>query len=165
MQYKKYCNWTEIFTSLINKEIKLVGSTINEMQLNPKLAHVQSYAFCLDNEAFQYLNNKSFFTDIIYSDRKLLVKEKEIGMSCEIKNNNWNISCLIPELSNIDYRNLNRPINNFANQGKIKTQGDLCYSGNYCFGRDMHPYEVLFIKINRRVSYDATISLTNYFMK
>ena len=38
--------------------------------------------------------------------------------------------------------------------------GDICFGGNYCFGREIHPHEVLFIKTNRQISYKAMLSLS-----
>lgn len=190
---KKYFKWTDPFTDLITDQVKLVGCTINSSHRMPKLAHVQSYLFCLDKTVFDYLDAVEFFSmnetkqvrgnaikplpptfDFLSEDDmtlaetelgiitipdsyKKLIMEKELGLSMLIKRHGWNISCLIPEFQNIDYRKLNKVLNPDA----ALYGGDMIYPGQRCFGRDIHPYEVLFIKTARDVAADTIHSLTN----
>lgn len=153
---KKYFKWTSAFTDLCKYNVRLSGCTINTYHSNPNNSHVQTYAFCLHKEAFNYLNKLNFFNDKIYLNNFELIDEKEVGLSVLLKNNGWNISCLIPELQKINYLDLNKVINPTASM----FNGDLCYPGNVCFGRELHPYEVLFLKENRGIAKNTILSLS-----
>lgn len=68
----------------------------------------------------------------------------------------WNISCLVPEYRGRDYRTLTAPFNRAADGYR----GDVVFPGNVCCGRDLHPYEAVFIKTNRGVGTREIASLT-----
>ena len=160
-------NWCDIFINEFktNTSIKLVGPTIGidtwiGKILNPPryLPHVQSYSFMLTDESCKFLQSKGIF-NTIYTDKTKLVMECEIGMSILILNNDWRISCLVPEYANpyIDYKNISYDHNP---TGQIH-QGDILYSGKCCYSRDVHPYEVVFVKTNRDVYKSEIDSLMN----
>ena len=163
----KTLNWCDIFINEFNsdKKIKVVGPTIGidtwiGKSLNPPrfLPHVQSYAFMLDYESCVFLQSKGIF-NTLYDDKIKLIIDCEIGMSTLILENDWRISCLVPEYANpyIDYKNTTYDHNP---TGQIH-QGDIVYSGKCCYGRDIHPYEVVFVKTNRDVYQCEIISLMN----
>jgi len=133
--------WTDIFLDGITDTIKLYGCTINTCGLrscNSELdSHVQSYVFCTDKIGLDILINKEIFslTNQInkYED---VVDQKEIRMSQEIINSNYNIGSLLMYYKNIDFRKKNFNIKLFDNLTVGKKHRD-----NY-----LHPYEVIFIK-------------------
>ncbi len=148
--------WYEPFIELMKNNIKLVGPSINTYINRP---HVQTYAFMLDFESVIYLLDKIF--NVEYNNLIDVVNNQEVNMSTIILSNNWNINCLIPELSNINWVNNLYPKHKYINK---KYDGDMLYSGKLCNGRDLHPYELIFVKINRNLSVSEINSLTEYLM-
>ena len=125
-------NWTDVYLNGLKNNIKLYGSTINSYPNS----HVQSYAYCTDREGLELLINKEIFsmTNQIsnYDD---VVYQKEIRMSTEVLNNNWNIGCIFIHYSNINFNNINSNIN---------LLGDLTKERYYT--ETIHPYELIFVK-------------------
>lgn len=81
-------NWTELFTSQLNDEVKLVGPSINYSKDNG--FHVQSFAFATDGVGLQLLKNNQIFGDnVTYS------LNNEIKMSVIILKNNYKLQSLI----------------------------------------------------------------------
>jgi hypothetical protein len=125
-----------------NYNVKLYGSTINTNGFygtDPiSNSHVQSYAFCVDIDTLTYLIDKEIFslTNMInrYED---VVVNKEIKMSRDIINNNWNIGCIFHHYNNIDFTNLTK-------YSDFQFLGDLTVTGYYA--QLMSPYELIFIK-------------------
>ena len=152
-------DWTKPFLDLFRDDVKLVGTTINILDLVSiglsisrhvpcvdalVCPHVQSMFFVLDREALAFLSSKNFFDEkeIIKLDFDQVVGAKEVGMSCHILQNKWNIASILPEYQNIDYRLVRKDIN------WSSRSGDGYYENAY-FGRTLHPYEVIFFKTNR----------------
>jgi hypothetical protein len=133
-------NWTNILLDGLTDTIKLYGCTINTCGLlcndSTTNSHIQSYAFCTDKIGIEILIKSEIFSLTnqinIYEN---VVKEKEIRMSREIINNNYNIGCIFNYYNKIDFRQ------------KIisKALNDITHSRNY-YNEYLHPYEVLFIK-------------------
>lgn len=131
--------WTDIFLEGLTDTIKLYGCTINSHGLNSELnPHIQSYVFCTDRIGLDILINKEIFslTNQINKYEDVVIK-KEIRMSREIIDSNYNIGSLLMHYKNTDFRNL-----------KIKMLGDTTFSKIY-YNQYLHPYEVIFIKENR----------------
>jgi len=126
---RSYFNWYKPYIDLLVNNIKLVGSTIN---LDPS-PHVQSYLFVTDYQGITLLLSNDFFR--MYEKRDDVIKYQEIGMSQLFLKNSLNISCLIPEYSNINYAHSHIPLK----------KGDIRFSKKL-LGRDLLPYEVIFIK-------------------
>ena len=152
-------DWTKPFLDLFKDDVKLVGTTINILDLASigmgirqhvpcvdalVCPHVQSMFFVLDREALAFLSSKNFFDEeeIIKLDFDQVIGKKEVGMSCHILQNKWNIASILPEYRNIDYRLVKKDINDTSHSG------DGYYENAY-FGRTLHPYEVIFFKTNR----------------
>lgn len=152
--------WTDCFLELFNNDTKLVGTSINiwthksvENIYNLKdiykkdepYTHVQSMFFCIDNEALQFLKNVNFFDEEEMNNSKdieYIIAYKEIGLSQILLENNWNINCILSKYKNIDYRILDKDINNTS------LTGDPYYKNRY-FGNTIDKYEVIFFKNNR----------------
>lgn len=152
--------WTDAFVQLLQQGdgVKLVGPTINVLELNPSLATVQTFMFAMDAECMALLRGEGFWTGT-YGDMGSLIEEKEIGLSRRVLQQGWNISCLIPEYQNRDYRHVRAVFNPDA----WSYGGDIMFGGKICFGRAIHPYECMFIKTNRDASNEETASLTRAF--
>jgi len=152
--------WTDNFLELFNNDTKLVGTSINIWthksvenlynlkdiyKKNGPYTHVQSMFFCIDNEALQFLKNVNFFDEEKINNSKdieYIIAYKEIGLSQILLKNNWNINCILSKYKNIDYRILDKDINNTS------LTGDPYYKNRY-FGNTIDKYEVIFFKNNR----------------
>jgi hypothetical protein len=164
--------WYQPFINLLINDVKLVGTTINILNNNSNesntfynitkftkpYTHVQSQMFAMNLECLKYLISKKIFENNDYNNYIEFIAIKEILMSQLVLKNNWNISCILPEYQNIDYRLLKNDIN-FSS-----LNGDPNFT-NSCFGRTIHPYETIFIKINRNISINEVNSISNYFLK
>ena len=176
----EYCSamkWTEPFLKLFEKDykIKMVGVSINFLfrSLRP---HIQSYFFMIDNDALNYIRYEGLFNKS-FGDLINVIESQEIDLSLLLLKKGWNISCIIPEYQNIDYSLLLKKFNEGGFYDSIElnnriyksshSHGDIICFGKMCFGRDLHPYELIFIKtdkIVRKLSMDETESLTNYYI-
>ena len=150
--------WTDYFIELFNKNVKVVGTSINiyrkynvqnynliNMYGKKKVfSHIQSMFFCIDNEYFNYLQNIHFFheEELNNKDFNYIIAYKEVGLSQIALNNNWNINCLLPKYKNLDYRRLNYDIN------ITSRNGDPYYDKSY-FGQNIKKEDVIFYKNNR----------------
>lgn len=164
--------WYQPFINLLKDDIKLVGTTINILNTDSNesdtfynitkftkpYTHVQTQMFAMDKECLNFLMSKKLFEDNNYNNYVEFIAIKEILMTQLVLKNNWNISCIIPEYQNIDYRLLKEDIN-FSS-----INGDINFT-NGCFGRTIHPYESIFIKINRNISVNEINSISTYLLK
>lgn len=164
--------WYIPFINLLSNDIKLVGTTINILNTDSNesrifknitkfekpYTHVQTQMFVMDNECLKFLLEKELFENNNYNNYIEFIAIKEILMSQLVLKNNWNISCIIPEYQNIDYRLLKNDIN------LSSINGDPNFS-NACFNRTIHPYESIFIKINRNMCINEINSISNYLLK
>ena len=165
--------WYQPFINMIKNDIKLVGTTINILNIDHSShsdifekitgfkrphTHVQTQFFAMDKECISFLISKNIFEkpEVDYKNMTEFIALKEIMMSQLVLKNGWNISCIIPEYQNIDYRIIKNDINNTS------FNCDPCFP-NACFGRTIHPYECIFIKTNRNISINEINSLTNYW--
>jgi hypothetical protein len=174
----EYCNhmkWTEPFIREFYKDsdVKMVGATIN-LLLNDFKPHVQSYFFALKVDALNYVQQNGLF-ERIYNKREEVIYNQEIELSLLLLRNGWNITCLVPEYQNINYAQLLYEYKEGTTHQCIiknnlifytnKWYGDIVFPEKLCFGRDIHPYEVIFIKTERGLFVEELHSLTNYYLK
>jgi hypothetical protein len=160
-------SWTIPFINLLKDDVKLVGTTINltdGININNKdflfdkqnyYAHVQSQMFATDLECLKFLISKGIFDLLIEKHFLKFIILKEVGMSYHVLKNNWNISCLLPEYQNIDYRTLNVDFN------PTSINGEMNYKNAY-FNRTLHPYEAIFIKTNRNLFNNQIQSISTH---
>ena len=151
----------------------MVGPTIN-MYVRCFKPHVQSYFFMIQNDALDYVKSVGLF-DKKFTVMQNVVYQQEIELSLLLLKNDWNISCLIPEFQNIYYQKLIKQFEEGECYSSILVNNreyisgvtdEIIYSGKRCFGRDLHPYEVIFMKTDnkvRKLSIDEIKSLTDYF--
>lgn len=160
-------SWTQPFKNLLKNDVKLVGTTINltedfihnsdEFKYKKKkyYVHVQSQMFATDLECLKFLITKGIFN--LFTEKNFIkfIILKEIGMSYHVLENNWNISCLLPEYQNIDYRTLNVDFNPTSIKGEMN-------NNNAYFNRTLHPYEAIFIKTNRDLLNNQIQSISTF---
>jgi hypothetical protein len=141
------CNekWPNIFTSKLNNDVKLVGSTINTMNDIAGRAHVQSYCFCMDKDTFNFLVDKEIFSLTKFKDDKIkCIYDNEIGMSRLIIDSGYNISCLCPRFDNIDYKFRNYPPSHLDNRVLYADPPHPCH-----YNTQWKSTDLIFIKRNR----------------
>jgi len=155
--YKK--DWTIPFLKLFNKDVVLVGTSINILTndnvgiydlkkiygKNGPYSHVQSMFFCINNKYYDYLKKINFFNESEMNNApKLLyiIAYKEIGLSQIAIKNGWNINSILSKYKDLDYRTLTKNINFSSGSG------DPYYKGRY-FGNSIDKYEAIFYKNNR----------------
>jgi hypothetical protein len=149
-------DWINYFLELFNKDVKIVGTSIN-IYMNNKFfhhsldkiysknspfTHVQSMFFCIDKEYYNYLKNINFFNELNNVDIIDTIAHKEIGLLQIALKNNWNINSILSKYKDIDYRTLKNDINHTS------LHGDPYYKNAY-FGGDIDEYEAIFYKNNR----------------
>ena len=143
--YKGQCgeNWIQAFTSLITKDVKLAGTTINIFRLNPIKPHVQSMNFATDKEGLALLMKEGIFDPVpeTYSFNDLIYN-REIRMSTKILEHGWNITCIPKKYQNINYRVIKEDIN------PTSINGDFHFPNRY-FGRSLTKDELIFYKTER----------------
>ena len=164
--------WYEPFINLLIDDVKLVGTTINilnkdtnesrsfynKTKFKKPYTHVQTQMFAMTQECLKFLIFSKLFSNYDYDNYGEFIAVKEILMSQLVLKNNWNISCIIPEYQNIDYRTLNNDFNFSSNNGDPNFV-------NCCFGRTVHPYESIFIKINRNLCVNEINCISNFLLK
>lgn len=157
---RAYFRWYQPLLDLLKGSTKLVGSTINYQPPSHAFdshrysPHVQSYCFAMDAECQDYLINNAPLFKRCYTSKSEVILHQEVGMSTQVLQKGWNISCLIPEYQDLNYRDAsNRQI----------IPDDILWEKN-ALGRVVHPYEVIFSKIDRGISEAEIETLTNYHL-
>jgi hypothetical protein len=129
----------------------------------------------IKNDALNYVKSTGLF-DKKFTEICHVIDNQEIEFSLLLLRKGWNISSIIPEWQNIDYSGLLNQLNEGGSYSSISVNnrtyhcqgraGDILYKGKLCFGRDAHPYEIIFIKTDksRDLSVKEVESLTNYYM-
>lgn len=174
--YCRNMKWTEPFLQLFEKDetVKMVGSTINMLTWSFR-PHVQSYFVMIKSDALDYIKNTGLFNRnfTLIID---VIENQEIELSLKLLRRGWNISSIVPEWQNINYPQLLSQLNERGTYSSISTNnyefkcqgraGDILHKGKLCFGRDVHPYELIFIKTDsvRELSREEVKSITNYYM-
>ena len=132
------------FTPIVKSLSKIYGFT-----RNPPYTHVQSMFFGMTRESLEYIWNIGLFN---YSGKTLIdiVINQEILLSTLILDRGWNINCMLNTFRDVDYREINTSCD------VLGCHGDLWFNNVY-FGKNIHPYEVIFYKNNRipLIEYDV----------
>ena len=151
-------DWTQPFIDLLKKnaDTKLVGTSINvldswsadwrlpylllgdqEKALHP---HVQSMFFAVDKECLRFLRSKNTFSVGPSDTMASIIGRIEIGMSYNVLANGWNIDCVLPGYTGLDYRTMT------SNPNPSSTDP---YNLNTYFYTTIKPADVIFFKTNR----------------
>jgi hypothetical protein len=156
-----YCNvpWVEPFIRLLSDDVKLVGATINILHTGTGLSdgfkiaygyrepysHVQTTMFVMDHACFSYLRQVNFFGRGNVSNKVASVFGHEILLSQLVLARGWNISCVLPEYRDVDYRRIEGDINP-TSQG-----GNPWYRKGY-FNRTLHPFDSIFFNTTSEIA-------------
>ena len=134
--------WPNIFTEMLNDEIKLSGVAINcgnthDRDIKKTNDHVQSYVFSTDRIGMEILLNEQIFTKNYLETFIDVINNQEIRMSRVMINNGFNIACLLRNYQNVDFRTSN-----------FIPEGDKMHPS--FFDKFIYsPFELVFIKTNR----------------
>jgi hypothetical protein len=103
-------DWVNIYLNgLNNNNIKLFGSTINNLGNPIHKAHVQSYIFSMDKNTLQYLIDCEIFSMTkIAQTFDQAIWNKEVFMSRKIIEKGWNIGSLQMIYTGVDFTFKNR---------------------------------------------------------
>ena len=139
--------WTDIYVGGLKDNIRLFGSTINTVGSPEWKSHVQSYIFCTDNEALQYLIQRGAFEKgkypITFQDA---IWQREVPMSVYITQKGWNIGCTWKRFQGIDFTFRSIPFGRAPNHHLLVID-DMMYPQyeNNAWTRE----ELVFVKGNR----------------
>ena len=159
--YSENKDWINNFIDLFNNEnVKIVGTSINIYSKNnvgpynlnyiykhkAPYNHVQTMFFGITRDYLDYLKKINFFNEEVINKMNMnyIIAFKEIGLSQHALSNGWNINCILDKYKNLDYRILNKDINNYSRNG------DPYYMNSY-YGSNIKKEDVIFFKINRFV--------------
>lgn len=136
--------WVDLYLNGLQGDVKLFGSTINNLNKPKKLAHIQSYIFCMDKKTLDYLIDCEIFSLTNYAKKfSEAIRKKEILMSRLIIQNDWNIGSLMKQYKNVDFRfKIKKP-----SDYKIKFLNDVMFP-RYKY-KYWKPTDLVFIKGNR----------------
>ena len=161
---KDNIKWYDPFIQLFNKDVKIVGTSINIFPFDKypfikdsvnylnkiynhdaPFTHIQSMFFIIDYEYYTYLKSKNFFDEKKINkitEINNLIPYYEFGLSQLAFKNGWNINSILDKYKNLDYRTNKKDIN------PTSLGGDP-YNKNGYFGKTIDPYDVIFFKNNR----------------
>jgi lipopolysaccharide biosynthesis protein len=137
-------NWTDIYVSGLENNVKLFGSTINCIHINDFVPHVQSYIFAVDKECLDFLIQSNIFTNHYETNFTVLIEQKELKMSLLVLARGWNIGCLHKHYKDIDFVKNKRTVYNY----KITLYNDVMYQ-EYLDKHVWELNELVFVKGNR----------------
>lgn len=136
--------WTDCYLNGLKDNVKLFGSTINNMHNPRRDAHVQSYIFSMNRTTLEYLINCRIFSLYNYAATfEKTIYEKEVLMSRKIIENGWNIGSLLTRYDGVDFTFSTKTPKSY----NILFLGDIMWDGQR--GNLWSEYEVIFIKGNR----------------
>ena len=136
--------WTDIYLNGLKDNIKLFGSTINNIHNPVTSSHVQSYIFSINKETLEFLIECEIFSIINYAKNiSDAVWNKEVLMSRKIIDNKWNIGSLLDYYKGVDFTfNEKKP-----EDYNIKFLGDVMLNRHK--NKLWNVYELIFVKGNR----------------
>ena len=154
-------SWADYFIEGLTEDVALFGSTICILDKTykhatlfrkrhpgyPSVTHVQTAAYAMTVETVKFLIGLGFYDNKLQLNRSKTITDYEILLSQTLLQAGKNISCLIPEYRDIDYRKTHSDFNPWSGNGDILHRDAL-------LGRTVHPYETIFAKANR-IMYPA----------
>ena len=143
--YPTNIHWTNIFTSRLSESIKLVGTSLVNIQfVKNKLfnnfagPNIEGFCFCLDKVGLLLVYNKGTVF-VNHQNKQLCIHDGEFGLSNVITDNGYNIDCLLYKYENVDWTDKQNWII-YNNDHKFPSRKDK-YDGI-----SIHPFEVVFHK-------------------
>ena len=157
--------WQSIYTERLTEKVVLVGSSINLLpeqsatslkfeqmtKYKAPFIHVQTTAYAMSARAYRIMHDQGFY-DIDCELTKLgAICYYEIGLSQEILNKGYKIAAILPT-----YNEFCLKTQTSAYQTTLKHGDPLNKSAFY--GRNLSPFEVLFVKPKRRALSGAELN-------
>ncbi|KAL6766934.1 hypothetical protein ACKKBG_A37960 [Auxenochlorella protothecoides x Auxenochlorella symbiontica] len=139
-------HWTEVLTSRLTDQVKLVGSTIScegtwkdgvltgEKRQNP---HIQSYVVAMDQVSLNVLRSDASALQC-YEAYHDAVWYAEMGSSAAILRAGFNIDSLMLRYQGVDWRDTN----NWGCNAALNPYAEYMYDGI-----NLSPFEVMFVKM------------------
>lgn len=144
-------SWTSMYTSMLNNVVALAGASINPHNQSP---HVQSMLMVMDQRAIDlYCARGTFLAEDKIISKDNLIDQHEVAGSTLILHAGYNIDCMFTAFMNRDWR---KP------QPDLKHIHDMWYVNAY-FGRNIHPYETIFVKTNRSNAEETYSNITAWW--
>ncbi len=137
--------WCDIFTSLLNDQVKLSGATVNVWYCPEKNAHVQSYLFAMSKDTLVFMVQRGIFRNDYQTKEETL--ESEQRMSRLLIDAGYNIASVAKVYDGVDFCAKSFPSHMYAH-------GDLTYHSFF------HPYDVVFLKMRKRNNSFHMVHLT-----
>ena len=135
-------HWTGAFLKRLTDDVAMVGSSINYHSGQP---HVQSMAMALDSRALKLAEEREllwFHPNHPDPEKQDLIDKHEVGLSRLILDSGYNLDCLMKALSDQDWRSVNEvQRNKFSHHDP--------WGDERSWGCTLHPYETMFVKLNR----------------
>lgn len=161
--------WHDIFSEKLKDEVHLVGSSINILEPgcpdskrylsshggSEPFSHVQTTAYAMSKKLFTRLLNSGFYDIEEQLDKLDVVFEYEIGLSQRVLQWGYNLDCILPKYSGLNYRTLDHDIN------PTSRRGDPIRRKAY-FGKTPKPSELMFIKTNRKLLSKFKLAIMTY---
>ena len=143
--------WFEIFTRLLNDEVKLVGPTINCEQK----PHVQSYLLATDQVGMKILADKKNGVLSCKTDYNDAVVNGEIGASQIILKANYRIASLQIKYQGVDFRD--------KGNENCNSRTSPIFVDNLVDGISHDPYELVFVKYKGTIqTFDSSLERRGY---
>ena len=149
--------WVAAFCSRLSGSVHCVGPAINIHKVRPLCKpHVQTYAWAATSECVHMLLEAGVFA-FQGTTKDQVIQAQEIGTSTLTLARGWELACFVPEFDALtSYQPCNEAQLRAFNPGGDKYLGDLMYPEPLCFGRELGPVELMFIKTNRgHTSYQS----------
>ena len=140
LYYPQNIPWTNIFTSKLNDNVKLIGTSLVcfEYTASPgKGPHVEGFFFCVDKIGLDIiLETNTVFVD--HETKEKAVNNGEYGLSKAILNGGYSLDCLLYKYQNVDWTDEDnwRDQNNYTHPSRVNTYDNIT----------IHPFEVVFHK-------------------
>lgn len=159
--------WHKAFTSRLDNNIAMVGSSINLLPesfpssikfsrnegYKAPFIHVQTYAYAISKEAFEILRSRSFFDISGPLPKDEIIQRYEIAISQEILREGFALSSLLQTQNCFTDDNRN------VNYQTTALSGDPAFRSAF-YGRSISPFENIFIKTNRNAL--TNVELASY---
>ena len=142
--------WVSRFCSRLTGAVHCVGPTINIYKMQPLCKpHVQTYAWAATKECVQMLLDAGQFQFVGVTKDDVIARQ-EVGSSTLVLAHGWDIACFVPEFDAVvSYQPHNEAQLRSFNPSGDKYHGDISVPQPLCFGRELSPEELMFIKTNR----------------
>jgi len=125
--------WTDHFIEQLQSDVGIVGSTINILQASSpysvlyaekygtefSCSHVQTTSYLLPKKSLLFLIAQGFYDQREILSKDEVIRDYELRLSQLLKEQGWNLKCLLPEYNQVDYRKAHVDINPTSSFGDL----------------------------------------------